>query len=428
MSETKLLWSIPELRKKILFTLAMMLLFRLGCAIPVPFINADMLSALFSTGNAFDYLNLMSGGALSQCAILALGVTPYINASIIVQLLGVAIPSWGEARKDPEGRKKLEKYTKILSVALAVGLSIGYMVVLSRYGALEYNSGLAQFFAGTVIVSCFVAGSQFVLWLGKKIDDNGIGNGVSLLIFTGIMARWDSVIAISQNTVYGLQNGQWLVLVTLALSVVLLLASIWFVVYVSGSERRIPIQYAGRVVGRSHYRSMGSYIPLKLMMSGVLPVIFASTILSIPQTIAMFVSAEKHPELVSAIMSFNSTNLIWCILYVIFIFFFNYFYVSIQYDAVEMANNLRTNGGIIPGRRPGKPTSDFISKAMKQIAGTGSVALTLIALAPIVAQGITGVYMPLSGTSLLIVVGVATELVTSLDSYATVRNHKGFLA
>ena len=428
MSKTKMLWFIPELRKKILFTVAMLLLFRLGCAIPVPFINADMLTALFSTGNAFDYLNLMSGGALSQCAILALGVTPYINASIIIQLMSVVIPSWGEARKDSEGQKKIEMYTKILSTILAAILSLGYMFVLGRYGALEYTSGFAKVFSGAVIVTCFVAGSQFVLWLGKKIDEYGIGNGVSLLIFAGIVARWHSVIAIAQNTVLGLKEGQWMVLVTLALSVVLLLVSIWFVVYVSGSERRIPIQYAGRVVGRSQYRSMGSYLPLKLMMSGVLPVIFASTVLSIPQTIAMFMNAEKHPDMVKALMSFNSTNIVWCLLYVVLIFFFNYFYVSIQYDAVEMANNLRMNGGMIPGRRPGKPTSEFIAKAMNQIAGTGSVALTLIAVAPIVAQGITGVYMPLSGTSLLIVVGVATELVTALDSYATVRNHKGFLA
>ena len=428
MSKAKMLWSIPELRKKILFTVAMLLLFRLGCAIPVPFINSSMLTALFSTGNTFDYLNLMSGGALSQCAVLALGVTPYINASIIIQLMSVVIPSWGEARKDAEGQKKIEMYTKILSAILASILSLGYMFVLGRYGALEYTSGFAKVFSGAVIVTCFVAGSQFVLWLGKKIDEYGIGNGVSLLIFAGIVARWHSVIAIAQNTVLGLKEGQWLVLATLILSVALLLVSIWFVVYVSGSERRIPIKYAGRVVGRSQYRSMGSYLPLKLMMSGVLPVIFASTVLSIPQTIAMFMKAEKHPVLIEGLMSFNSTNLVWCILYVVFIFFFNYFYVSIQYDAVEMANNLRTNGGTVLGRRPGKPTSDFISKAMNQIAGTGSVALTLIALAPIIAQGITGVYMPLSGTSLLIVVGVATELVAALDSYATVRNHKGFLA
>lgn len=426
MSKVKALWSIPELRKKIIFTVALLFLFRFGCAVPVPFINSEMLSTLFSTGNAFDYLNLMSGGALSQCAIFALGVTPYINASIIIQLMSVVIPSWGKARKDTEGQKKIEMYTKILSVILATVLSVGYMLILGRYGALQYNSGFPNIFAGLVIVSCFVAGSQFVLWLGKKIDERGIGNGVSLLIFAGIVARWDSFIAIAQSAVHELQNGQWAVIVTLVLSIVLLLASIWFVVYVSGSERRIPIQYAGRRAGRSQYRSMGSYLPLKLMMSGVLPVIFASTILSIPQTIALFLDAGKHPAMVQGLLAFNSTNWVWCLLYVVFIFFFNYFYVGIQYDAVEMANNLRASGGTIPGRRPGRPTSEFISKAMNQIAGTGSVALTLIAVAPIFAQGIAGIYMPLSGTALLIVVGVATELVAALDSYATVRNHKGF--
>lgn len=428
MSKTKMLWSIPELRNKILFSVMVLMLFRLGCAIPVPFINADVLSGLFSTGNAFDYLNLMSGGALSQCAVLALGVTPYINASIIIQLMSVVIPSWGVARKDVEGQKKIEQYTKILSLILAVFLSLGYMAILSRYGALEYTSGLSSVFAGAVITVSFTAGSQFAFWLGKQIDDHGIGNGVSLLIFSGIVARWYSIISIAQNTVTGIKEGHWTVILTLVFSVVILLASIWFVVYVSGSERRIPIQYAGRVAGRSRFRSNGSFLPLKLMMSGVLPVIFASTVLSVPQTIALFLNAEKHPGIVKALLSFNSTNLVWCLLYVVFIFFFNYFYVSIQYDAVEMANNLRKNGGTIPGRRPGKPTSEYIAKAMSQIAGTGSVALTLIAIVPIFAQSVTGVYMPLSGTSLLIVVGVSTELVAALDSYATVRNHKGFLA
>lgn len=428
MNKIKSLLRIPELRVKILITIALLFVFRLGCAIPVPFINAEVLTGLFETGNTFDYLNMMSGGALSQCAVLALGVTPYINASIIVQLLSVVIPSWEAARKDPDGKKKIEMYTKLLFAFLSVVLSVGYLAVLNRYGALAYTEGFAKAFSGLVIVSCFVAGAQFVLWLGKKIDTAGIGNGVSLLIFAGIVARWSDFSAIIKNAVQGIQTGNWLAAGMFVLSIVLLLLSIWFVVYVSGSERRIPIQYAGRVVGRSHYRSMGSFIPLKLMMSGVMPVIFASTVLSLPQTVALFINAEKHPDLVRNLMSFNSTSAVWCVLYVAFIFFFNYFYVSIQYDAVEMANNLRMNGGTIPGRRPGKPTSEFISKAMRQIAGTGSVALALIAIAPIFAQSIAGIYMPLSGTSLLIVVGVATELVTTLDSYALVRNHKGFLA
>lgn len=428
MSKIKSLWGIPELRKKLLFTILLLLVFRLGCSVPVPFINSAVINALFSTGNAFDYLNMMSGGALSQCALFALGVTPYINASIIIQLMGVVIPSWSDLSKDEDGRKKLEQYTKILGVVLSIVLGFGYTAVLSRYGALQYTEGFDGVFSRIVIIACFLCGSQFVLWLGKKIDDVGIGNGVSLIIFAGIVSSWDSIIAIADNTVAGVQNGQWLVVAAMVLMVLLVLASVWFVVYVSGSERRIPIQYAGKVVGRSSYRSMGSYLPLKLMMSGVLPVIFASTFLSIPQTVAAFLDAEKHPTLVSTLSAFNSNNIIWCILYIALIFFFNYFYVSIQYNPVEMANNLRMNGGVIPGMRQGKPTSDFIANAMKKIAGTGSAVLALIAMTPIIVQWVTGISMPLGGTAMLIVVGVATEVVASLDSYATVRNHKGFLA
>lgn len=423
----KTLWGIPELKKKILYTMALLLIFRLGCAIPVPFINAETLKGLFAVGNTFDYLNLMSGGAMSQCAILALGVTPYINASIIIQLMGVVIPSWGEARKDEEGRERLELYTKILSIVLGVILALGYLLILRQYGAMKYTSGFSGFFAGAVVVSSFVAGSQFVLWLGKKIDEVGIGNGVSLIIFAGIVARWSSFISMVNAALSGIRTGEWMAAINLVASIVLVLASIWLVVYVSGAERRIPVKYAGRVVGRTQRRGIGSFIPLKLMITGVLPVIFASTVLSIPQTIALFMSPEKHPSLYAALVGFNYTSWAYCVLYLILIFFFNYFYVSIQYDPVEMANNLRNSGGVIPGHRPGKPTSDYISRAMSQIAKTGSVALALIAISPIVVQNLFGLVLPLSGTALMIVVAVATEFVTTLDSYVTLRRHKGFL-
>lgn len=428
MSKLKTLWKIPELQMKILFTLGMLLVFRLGCAIPVPFINPETLTALFSSGNTFDYMNMMSGGALSQCTLFALGVTPYINASIIVQLLCVIFPRLGEAKKDETGQKLIEKITSALSIGFAVALSIGYMLLLSRYGALKYTSGASGVFAMLVITVCFVAGSQIALWLGKKIDENGIGNGVSLLIFAGIVARWSNVIGLAQNAAIGVQSGNWALVVGIVLAVVFLLVSLWFVVYVDGSARRIPVMYAGRVSGRYQQRGIGSHIPLKLMISGVMPVIFASTVLSVPQTVALFINAEKYPGLVSGLLGFNTTSWLYCVLYVAMIFFFNYFYVSVQYDVREMANTLRTNGGMIPGHRPGKPTSDFIGKAMKQIAGTGSVALALIAITPILVQNIAGVYVPLGGTALMIVVSVATELVKKLDGYVVMRNHKGFLA
>ena len=266
------------------------------------------------------------------------------------------------------------------------------------------------------------------IWLGNKIDEKGIGNGVSLIIFAGIVARWSSVYSAVQNIILNVSAGKWYFIGFGVLLVVFVLASIWFVVYVSGAERRVPIQYAGRTNGRVQYRSQSSFIPLKLIMSGVLPIIFASTILSLPQTIAMFMDATKHPQMVSMMAGFNSSNWIYCVLYIALIFFFNYFYVSIQFDPVEMANNLRKNGGTIPGIRPGKTTSDYMAKAMHQLAGTGSLALALIALAPILLGNTTGLAVQLGGTSLLIVVSVATELMTSMDSYVTVRHHKGFLS
>lgn len=428
MVKIKKLWSIQELREKLLYTLFILLLFRLGCGLAVPFINADVLSAMFSSGNTLDYLNMISGGALAQCAILALGVAPYINASIIVQLLSVAIPSWEAAKKEADGQKKIERYTRTIALVFSVFLSVGYYLILRRYGALQYTDGIPGWFAAAVIVSVFVAGAQMTIWLGNKIDEKGIGNGVSLIIFAGIVARWSSVYSAIQNIILNVSAGKWYFIGFGALLVVFVLASIWFVVYVSGAERRVPIQYAGRTNGRVQYRSQSSFIPLKLIMSGVLPIIFASTILSLPQTIAMFMDATKHPQMVSMMAGFNSSNWIYCVLYIALIFFFNYFYVSIQFDPVEMANNLRKNGGTIPGIRPGKTTSDYMAKAMHQLAGTGSLALALIALAPILLGNTTGLAVQLGGTSLLIVVSVATELMTSMDSYVTVRHHKGFLS
>ena len=356
MVKIKKLWSIQELREKLLYTLFILLLFRLGCGLAVPFINADVLSAMFSSGNTLDYLNMISGGALAQCAILALGVAPYINASIIVQLLSVAIPSWKAAKKEADGQKKIERYTRTIALVFSVFLSVGYYLILRRYGALQYTDGIPGWFAAAVIVSVFVAGAQMTIWLGNKIDEKGIGNGVSLIIFAGIVARWSSVYSAVQNIILNVSAGKWYFIGFGALLVVFVLASIWFVVYVSGAERRVPIQYAGRTNGRVQYRSQSSFIPLKLIMSGVLPIIFASTILSLPQTIAMFMDATKHPQMVSMMAGFNSSNWIYCVLYIALIFFFNYFYVSIQFDPVEMANNLRKNGGTIPGIRPVCPS------------------------------------------------------------------------
>ena len=427
MPKLKHLWTIRELRMKLLFTVSMLLLFRLGCSITVPFINAAALTAMFSSGNMMDYLNMMSGGALSQCAVFALGVSPYINASIIIQLLTVALPQLEAIKKDTNGQEQLEKITRGLAVALSVIMSVGYYFIVKRYGALRYTNGFSGVFAAIVIVAVFVAGSQVTLWLGNQIENHGLGNGVSLIIFAGIVSRWSNIYSITMNIAVRIKAGEWkYALIGMAL-ILMAVGMVYFVVYVNGSERRINIAYANKVVGRKQVGGKGSFIPFKLIMSGVMPIIFAGTILSVPQTILMFMNPTAHPALYKALAGFNSRNVVYCILYAVLIFAFNYFYISIQYDPIEIANNLRKNAGTIPGIRPGRPTSDYLQKAMNQLAGTGSFVLMLIALTPIVIGRVTGMNVQLGGTSLLIVVGVATELMIAMNSYVVVRHHKGFL-
>ena len=427
MSKLKNLWKVKELRVKLLFTIGMLLLFRVGCNLAVPFINSTALSVMFSNGNMLTYLNMMSGGALSQCAVFALGVTPYINASIILQLLTVAIPKLETIKQDTNGQETIEKITRYVAVVLTAIMSIGYYFIIRNYGALKYTSGPAGIFAAVVIIAVFVAGSQLTLWIGNQIEVNGLGNGVSLIIFAGIVSRWSSVYSTIMNIVVKVKAGDWKYAVIGAALIAMFLLMVSFVVSVNGSSRRINVNYASKVIGRKQYGGNGSFIPLKLIMSGVMPIIFASTILSIPQTVAMLVNSTDHPSLYKALVGFSSSNWIYCILYPILIFAFNYFYISIQFDPIQMANNLRKNAGTIPGIRPGKPTSDYLQTAMNQLAGTGSLALVLIAMAPIIVGKVTGMSVQLGGTSLLIVVGVATELMTAIDSYVIVRHHKGFL-
>lgn len=428
MQKIKYLWTMEELRNKLLFTVMALLLFRVGCGLAVPFINSAALTAMFTAGSAFSYLNLISGGALSKCAVFALGVSPYINASIIVQLLCVVIPSWGALKSDEDGRKKMERYTQTMSIALGIIMATGYFFAIrNTYGALLYPSGGAAVFEAFVIIACFVAGSQVVVWLGKLIDVNGIGNGVSLIIFFGILSRWSEIISTVQALVANVQIGSWwYIFIGLGLLLFVVL-SICFVVYANGSERRIPVVYAKKVVGRKQYGGQSSFIPLKIIMGGVLPIIFANSILSIPATIATFLSPTNHPGVFTALASFNSTNWVYCILYAVLIFGFNYFYISIQFDPVEIANNLRMNGGVIPGRRPGHPTSSYLDTAMKKLAVPGSIILMMVAIAPIIFGNAVGISVQLGGTSLLIAVSVADEMLRSLNSYLEVRNHKGFL-
>ena len=423
-------WKIPELRKKILFTLMILVIFRLGCAISVPYVNVDALELfrqLGGSGNMLDYLNMMSGGALSQCAIFALSVSPYINASIIIQLLTVAIPALERLSKEgEEGRRKLTRITRYTGAGIGVAMSIGYYMVLRSWGVLAYNTGWQAVFSAVVIVLSFAAGSQLLTWMGEQIDDKGIGNGVSLLIFVGIISRWSDVI----NSIRGLldeaADGKPQYYVYLPLIAILAIAAVVFVVILTNGERRIPVQYAKRVVGRKMYGGQASHIPIKVNMSGVMPVIFASTLCSIPNMIGSLLQVESS-FWVAFFNVFNYNSLLYAVIYLLLILAFNYFYVAIQYNPVEIANNLRKNNGAIPGIRPGKPTSDFITKSLSKITLIGAVFLGIVAVLPILLGNVTGVSIQLGGTSLLIVVGVALDTGRSMESYMLMRHHKGFL-
>ena len=423
-------WKMEDLRKRLLFTLMILVLFRLGCAIPVPYISSGALSGMFSTGSMLTYLNMMSGGALSECTLFALGVQPAINASIIIQLLTVAIPYLENLSKEgEEGRRKLLRITNYVGAGLALMLSIGYYFIIRNMGALKYTSGFDGIFCAVVIILCFTAGAQLCCWLGNQIDKQGIGNGLSLLIFSGIVARWSGIYSSVTNILARAQAGEPMFYVFLPLLVVLALVAVVFVVILTNAERRIPVQYAKRVVGRKMYGGQASYIPIKVNMSGVMPIIFASTLCGLPGMIGGFINLDpvKHPIWTGFFSAFSYTSPIYFVAYMLLIVGFNYFYVAIQYNPVEIANQLKKNNGTIPGIRPGKPTSDFISKTLSKITLIGAIFLAIVAGAPILLGNLTGTSSQLGGTSLLIVVGVALDTARALDGYMTARFHKGFL-
>ncbi len=423
-------WKIEELRKRLLYTFLILVLFRLGCNVTVPYIAPGAMEQMFNSGNMLTYLNMMSGGALSQCAIFALGVTPYINASIIMQLLTVAIPALERMSKEgEEGRRKITRITRYVGGGIALVMSIGYWFILRNMGALKYYTGWQTWFSMAVIILCFTAGALLVTWMGEQIDSKGIGNGVSLLIFAGIISRWGNLFGTIGGMLTLAQSGKPQYYIYLPLLAVLALAVVVFVVVLTNAERRIPVQYAKRVVGRKMYGGQASHIPIKVNMSGVMPVIFASALCSIPSTIGSFISFDRtaHPFWASFFDTFNYTSMVYMVIYMLLILAFNYFYVAIQYNPVEIANNLRKNNGAIPGIRPGKPTSDFIAKCLSKITLIGAVFLMLVAGLPILLARITGMNIQLGGTSLLIVVGVALDTSRSMESYMLMRHHKGFL-
>ena len=425
-------WKIEDLRKRLLFTLLILVLFRLGCALPVPYISAGALTSMFAGGNGdmLEYLNMMSGGALSECTLFALGVQPAINASIIMQLLAVAIPYLENlAKEGEEGQRKMRRITNYVGAGIGLMLSIGYYFIIRNMGALSYTEGFAGIFSAVVIVLAFTAGAQFCAWMGNQIDSKGIGNGISLMIFAGIVARWSSIYTATTNILARAQNGEPFFYIMLPLLVVLALVAVLFVVILTNAERRIPVQYAKRVMGRKMYGGQASYIPIKVNMTGVMPIIFASTLCSLPGLIFRFINldAASHPALYAFFSVFNYNSVLYLIVYVLLIVAFNYFYVAIQYNPVDIANQLRKNNGTIPGIRPGKPTSDFITKTLSKITLIGAIFLAIVAGFPIILGNITGTSIQLGGTTLLIVVGVALETGRSLEGYMTARYHKGFL-
>ena len=419
-------WKIEDLRKRILFTLMILVIFRLGSAIPVPFVDAKALQEqLTSSGTIFGFFDLMSGGGFSDATLFALGVSPYINSSIIIQLLQVVFPSLERlSQEGEEGRRKLSRITRYAAVGLSVLLAVMYWLLAKRTNALVYTEGFASVFSAIVVIASFAAGAMVLLWLGEQIDDKGIGNGVSLLIFTGIVSNLSRVIEL---LIYYFQVASTspIYYALIPLVAILFIAMFFTIVATNAAERRIPVQYAKRVVGRKMYGGQNSYIPIKVNLSGVMPVIFASSLLSIPATIKdMFNITGNWGTFLGW---FGTSSWGYALLYALLIVAFNYFYVAIQYNPVQIANDLRKNSGTIPGIRPGQPTSQFISKVISKITIIGALFLVLIAVLPIVITKLTGIQIALGGTSILILVGVALEISQTLESYMLMRHHKGFL-
>ena len=425
-------WRIPDLRKKILFTLFIIIVFRIGSVIPVPFLDMAALAQLMDPNNLgdtiFGYLNTLSGGAFSNATLFAMSVTPYINASIIIQLLTVAIPPLERlAKEGEEGRKKIAMITRYATVGLGLVQGGAYYAYLLNSNVVLFRQGFEAVFAAAVIILAFTAGTALMMWLGEQINQYGIGNGISILLFAGIVARMPVTITqLAQYWELG-TNGQTQFLFLVPLFVLLFLAVIWVIVFMNDAERRIPVQYAKRVVGRKMYGGQSSHLPIKVGLGGVLPIIFASSILSIPSTIEMFI--HNPGDFWQGFFDlFAYDGWLYSILYFILIICFAYFYTTIQYNPVEMSNNLRQNNGTIPGIRPGKPTTDFIAKVLSRITLIGALFLAFIALLPIVYTALTGMQgLSMGGTSVIILVGVALDTVKQMESQMMMRHYKGFL-
>ena len=414
-------FKIPELRSKILFTLFIIILYRIGSVIPVPFTNVGELGAAYSQTGILTYLSMLSGSAFAQGTLFALGVSPYITAQIVIQLLTIAIPALERlAQNGEDGRKKINKITRYVTVLLSVITGIGYYLIMeNQYGLVK--KGYDNAFGIIVIIACYVAGASIVMWLGEKITENGIGNGISLIIFAGIVSRFPSI----ATTIYENIKAGSLSYIVALIFVVVLVVVFGFIVLMNDAERRIPVQYAKRVVGRKMYGGQSTYIPIKVSMAGVIPIIFAMSIMMFPATIMQLFGKEDNWVMRNI---FSSSSWIYIVLYFLLILFFTFFYTKIQFNTIEIANNMKNNGGSIRGIRPGKPTSDYIDKSLNKITMAGAVFIGLVAVVPMILAKVFGLGgIAIGGTSLLIVVGVILETGKQIESQMMMRNYKGFL-
>ncbi len=409
-----------------LYVIFIVVLYRIGCAIPMPFVSSDMMNLMstLADGSIFQYMSIISGSAFSQATLFALSISPYINSSIIMQLLCVAIPALENMSKEEDGRKKINQITRYVTVGLALITAYGYYTFLKSQGMLTNES----VFVAIVMIVCYTAGSCLIMWLGEKINENGIGNGISIILFTNIVSSAPQIV--TQLWSY-ITTGGVVGIITAIVSLLIGIFMVVFIIFITNSERRLPIQYAKRVVGRKMYGGQSSTLPLKLNMSGVMPIIFANSILALPSTIGMlFPTPEEGTFWYGFQQLFSYTSWLYAVIFLVLILFFSYFYISISFNPIEVANNLKKNGGFIPGIRPGKPTSDYITKVLNKVTLMGAFFLAVIAVLPLVANIISGNRMSgiaFAGTSIIIVVGVALETAREIEAQMTMRHYKGFL-
>lgn len=417
-------WHIEDTRRKIIFTIFIVILYRIGCVIPVPYVDSSTWESTFaSAGNTiFGYLSILSGSSFSEGTLFALSITPYITASIVMQLLTIAIPPLERMAKEPDGQRKITQITRYVTVVLAVITALGYYLTMKRNDALSADG--RSFFAGVVIVASYVAGASLIMWLGEKINDGGVGNGISVILFFNIISRFGSLIRTGGLVAEGVESGWIYVLV----AAIIMIAVITFIVWMDAAERRLPVQYAKRTVGRKMYGGMNTHLPIKLNMSGVMPIIFAQSIVALPSTLATIFGWNTNNAFFRL---FSMTGAFGIALNFILIIAFAYFYLAISFNPVEVANNLKKNGGTILGYRPGAPTANYIRKVLNRVTLVGALFLGIIAVFPqllalLWPESNLG-YLVFGGSSIIIVVGVVNEIIKELESEVTMRHYKGFL-